>query len=314
MQKPTYVVIAALFIAIITSAAFIGLYVTNRSQTSSSSPSGSPSVLHVVAAENFWGSLVTQLGGAHVQVLSIVTDPNADPHEYESNAADAKAIANANYVILNGAGYDDWALDLIKASNTPGQKVLNVATLLGQSVGSNPHFWYNPYYVNGTVHQMYLDLVSLDYADSSYFTQQYASLNASLAVYNAQINEIRAQFNGTEVASTESIFVYLANATGLDLVSPPAFMQAVSEGNDPPAQSIVQFEQQLESGNVSVLVYNKQTVTPITQNMETLATQYNVTVVGITETMQPLNSTFQDWMNTELISLQNALNQKALGR
>jgi zinc/manganese transport system substrate-binding protein len=314
LQKTTYIIIAGLAIAIIVSATFAGLYVTNRSPASSPSPSSSTTVLQVVAAENFWGSLVKQLGGVHVQVLSIVTDPNADPHEYESNAADAEAIAKANYVIINGAGYDDWALDLIEAGNTPGQKVLNVATLLGQSVGSNPHFWYSPYYVNDTVHQMYLDLVSLDHEDSSYFTQQYASLNASLAVYNMRIDEIKAQFNGTEVASTESIFVYLANATGLDLVSPPAFMEAVAEGNDPPAQSVVQFQQQLQSGNVSVLVYNQQTVTPLTQSMKTIATQNNVTVIGVTETIQPPDISFQDWMNAELISLQNALNSKALGQ
>ena len=130
---------------------------------------------------------------------------------------------------------------------------------------------------------------------------------------NSRIDEIRAQFNGTEVASTESIFVYLANATGLDLVSPPAFMAAVSEGNDPSAQSVVQFQQQLESGNVSVLVYNSQTVTPLTDSMKTLATKNSVAVVGITETIQPPTLSFQDWMNTQLISLQNALNAKTLG-
>ena len=75
------------------------------------------------------------------------------------------------------------------------------------------------------------------------------------------------------MASTESIFVYLANATGLDLVSPPAFMNAVAEGTDPPAQSVSEFENQLESGNVSVLVYNEQTVTPLTQQMKQIAVQ-----------------------------------------
>jgi zinc/manganese transport system substrate-binding protein len=267
----------------------------------------------VVAAENFWGSLVSQLGGIDVQVKSIVTNPNADPHEYESSAADAEAIAKANYVIVNGAGYDQWALELISASNTQGQKVLNVASLLGQGIGSNPHFWYNPYYVRIVVHQMYLDLVSLAPNDTSYFTQQYASLNASLAPYYAKINQIRAEFNGTEVASTESIFVYLANATGLDLVSPPAFMEAVSEGSDPPVQSVVQFEQQLQSGQVKVLVYNNQTVTPLTTSMKTLAAQNNVKVIGITETVYPPAASFQNWMIGELTDLLNALSAKSSG-
>jgi len=308
MRKKVYLIISILLIAIILVGIVTGLYFNSSTTTPSSTK------LQVVAGENFWGSLISQLGGSHVQVLSIVTDPNADPHEYESNAANAQAIAKANYVIVNGAGYDDWALKLISASNTPGQKVLNVANLLGQSIGSNPHFWYSPYYVNTTIHQMYTDLVSLDKADTSYYTQQYATLNSSIAVYNQRIDEIKAKFNSTEVAATEDIFVYLANATDLNLVSPPAFMEAVAEGNDPPAQSVVQFQQQLQSGNVSVLVYNQQTVTPLTQNMKALAAQNNIPIVGVTETIQPPDVSFQDWMNAELISLQNALNSKSLGQ
>jgi zinc/manganese transport system substrate-binding protein len=270
--------------------------------------------LQIVAAENFWGSLISQLGGGRVHVLSIVTDPNADPHEYESNSANAIAIADASFVIVNGAGYDTWALSLISADNNPNQKILNVQELIGQSVGANPHFWYSPYYVNETVKAMYSDLVSIDPAGAGYYQKQYVTLSASMGVYNERISEIRQQFAGTKVGSTESIFEYLANATGLDLISPPAFMEAVAEGNDPPAQSIVQFEQQITSGNVSVLVYNAQTVTPLTQSIKALAAQHNIPIVGVTETIQPPDVPFQVWMNAELISLQNALNANALGQ
>jgi zinc/manganese transport system substrate-binding protein len=302
LRKTTYIAIAGL-IAIIIFGSFAGLYLSGNLSPSTKSTGK----LQIVAAENFWGSLILQLVGTHAQVFTIVTDPNADPHEFESTTADAIAIANANYVIVNGAGYDDWALKLISANSNPDQQILNVANLVGAHVGSNPHFWYDPTYVNVTIHQMYTDLISLNQSDTAYFTQQYANLNASLAPYNQQINNIKRQFAGTEVAATESVFVYLANATGLNLVSPSAFMQAVSEGNDPPAQSIVQFQQQLQSGNVKVLVYNSQTVTPITGEMESIATQNNITLVPITETVAPPNTPFQDWMNSELTSIQNAL-------
>lgn len=290
----------------------------NSTPTSSSlaSSHNSTSTIQIVAAENFWGSLISQLGGTHVQVLSIVSDPNADPHEYESNTVDAQAIANANFVIVNGAGYDDWALKIISASNNPNQKVLNVADLLGKKDGDNPHFWYSPVYVNETVNKMYSYLVSIDPSNTAYYTQQYTSLNASLGQYNSRIDEIKQQFHGARVAATESIFVYLANATGLDLISPPEFMEAVAEGNDPPAQSVVQFQQQLQGqdGNVTMLVYNEQTVTPLTQSMKALAAKQDIPIVGVTETIQPPDVSFQDWMNGELLALQNALNAQALGQ
>src|SRR6266849_8024202 len=153
MQKRTYV-IAAVLAATLVVATAAGLYF-NRPP----SPTSSTQV-QVVAAENFWGSLVSQLGGTHTQVLSIVSDPNADPHDYESNAANARAIANANLVIVNGAGYDDWALRLLSANGNPNQRVLNVANLLQKQAGDNPHFWYSPNYGNRTIHAMYSDLIS----------------------------------------------------------------------------------------------------------------------------------------------------------
>jgi zinc/manganese transport system substrate-binding protein len=315
--------VSLVLVAIILAAAvFAGQYLSSQNRSPQSiqtteaaqAATSEAAVIPVVAAENFWGSLITQLGGTRTRVLSIVTDPNADPHEYESNSQDAQAIANAAFVIVNGAGYDDWALKLIAASNTPHQVVLNVADLLGKKEGDNPHFWYSPYYVNDTVKAMYSDLVSIDAAGTAYFTQQYASLNASLGVYNARISEIKQKFAGAKVASTESIFVYLANATGLDLVSPPAFMDAVAEGNDPPAQSVVQFQQLIQNGTVTVLVYNAQTVTPLTQNIKAMAATKGIPVVAVTETIQPPDIPFEVWMNAELISLQNALNAQALGQ
>lgn len=311
MRRTSYAIIAAVSAALIVSTAFAGIYLANPTTSSTTSSSG---VMHVVAAENFWGSLITQLGGTRVSVTSIVSDPNADPHEYESNTGDAIAIANAQLVIINGAGYDTWAQQLIASSNTPHQVVLNVQELVNQTVDANPHFWYSPTYVNETVKAMYQDLVSIDPSHASYYTQQYDALKASLAEYNGRIAEIKQQFGGVKVASTESIFVYLANAAGLDVVSPPAFMEAVAEGNDPPAQSIVQFDQLITNGTVKVLVYNEQTVTPLTQSTEALASQHNIPIVPVTETIQPPDVSFQVWMNAQLIILQNALNQQALGK
>jgi zinc/manganese transport system substrate-binding protein len=319
MQTRTIVIGAALIVVVLAVAGFAGLYLSNSpsqpSQTgTAASAASSSSPIQVVAGENFWGSLVSQLGGSRTQVLSIVSDPNADPHEYESNSANAQAIATAALVIVNGAGYDDWALKLISASNNSNQKVLNVADLLGKRKGDNPHFWYSPLYVNETVKAMYSDLLLIDPSATAYYTQQYASLNASLGQYNSRISEIKEKFSGVKVASTESIFVYLANATGLDIVSPPAFMDAVAEGNDPSAQSIVQFQQLLQNGSVSVLVYNAQTVTPLTQSIKALAASKGIPIVAVTETIQPPDVSFQDWMNAELLALQNALNAQALGQ
>jgi zinc/manganese transport system substrate-binding protein len=312
MQR-TAIAIVVIIILVATGGAYAAINLTPPPASACSTSGG---VIQVVAGENFWGSLVSQIGGSHVNVTSIVTDPNTDPHEYESNTADARAIANACLVVVNGAGYDTWALNEIAASNTPHQTVLNVQMLLGQPVDANPHFWYSPYYVNATARAMYKDLIAIDPANSEYYKQQYANLNSSLwTSYMEQESIIKQQFAGTPVASTESIFAYMANATGLKIITPPTFMEAVAEGNDPSSQDVATFENQLNGGNatVRVLVYNAQTVTPLTQSLLALAAKNGIPYIRITETIQPSTFTFQAWMQGEVEELQNALNAAALG-
>src|SRR5581483_8097400 len=144
------------------------------------------------------GSLVYQLGGNKVKVRSIVSDPNADPHEYESSSVDARSYASSDYVIENGAGYDSWSDKLLSANSSTSRKVLNVAALLGKKDGDNPHFWYNPAYVNKVVKSMESDLISLDAKDKSYFENNYNNLRRGLAVYQDRINVIKHQYSGVK--------------------------------------------------------------------------------------------------------------------
>ncbi|MGH7687841.1 MAG: metal ABC transporter solute-binding protein, Zn/Mn family [Candidatus Dormibacteria bacterium] len=278
----------------------------------SSSTGGATGTIHVVAAENFWGSIVTQLGGTHVSVTSIVSDPNADPHDYQSSASNARAFATAQYVILNGAGYDNWASSLLDANQSSSRTVFTVADLLGKKEGDNPHFWYSPSYVTQVADRITGDLSKVDSGDASYFAQQRATLTSDLKPYTDRIGAIKQQFSGRKVAATESIFVYMASALGLDLISPPEFMQAVSEGNDPPASTVTAFQQQLQTGQATVLVYNQQTATDVTTNLRQLASQKNIPIVGVTETIQPPDTSFELWQVGELNDLQNALNASKL--
>jgi len=269
-------------------------------------------VLNIVAGENFWGSIVTQLAGKAGKVTSVVTDPNADPHSYESSSDDARAFADANYVVLNGAGYDAWAGKLINGNPTPTRKVLTIAELLGKKEGDNPHFWYHPDYVTMVADRVASDLKGLDALDASYFDAQRAALDTALAPQRARLTAIKAKFAGTPVASTESIFAYLAGYLGLKVLSPADFMQAVAEGNDPPAASVAAFQDLLSKKQVKLLVYNQQTSTAVTTNLRKIATARAIPVVGVTETIEPPDATFEKWFGAELIDLQNALGAQAL--
>lgn len=268
--------------------------------------------LNIVAGENFWGSIVAQLAGRAGNVTSVVTDPNADPHNYETSSEDARAFAGADYVVINGAGYDSWADKLLSGNPNPNRKVFAVADLLGKKEGDNPHFWYDPDYVTKVTDQIEADLKGLAPADATYFDAERTVVDAAMAPYRNRLTAIKAKFAGTPVAATESIFVYLGQYLALNVISPPEFMQAVAEGNDPPAPSVAQFQDQITTKQAKVLVYNLQTSTAVTTNIKKLAAEAGIPTVPVTETIQPPDATFEQWFDAELEQLQNALNANAL--
>jgi zinc/manganese transport system substrate-binding protein len=291
------------------SLAAISYYVVGQKQQIPQGTHANASALHVVAAENFWGSLLQQIGGSDVSIATIVTDPNADPHDYEATSADARAVASADYVVLNGVGYDTWADKLIAAGGKAGRKVLKVGDLVEKKEGDNPHLWYEPTYVNAAIAQIEQDLIALDPSHADDYRANYAALQQSLAPYQSSIDAIREQYAGTKVAATEDIFVYLTDATGLDLITPPSFVQAMGDGNDPPASTVATFQDQIKSGEVKVLLYNEQTVTPLTDSLKQMAQSKNIPIVGMTETVSPPDASYQDWMGAQLTALQAALQQ-----
>src|SRR5438105_1115153 len=183
-------------------------------------PVQSGTTITVVAGENFWGSIAAQLGGSKVTVQSVVTDPNADPHEYESSSSDARAFAEARLVILNGAGYDSWGQKLLGANKATNRRVLNIAELLGKKQGDNPHFWYDPSYVTRIADEITSDYESIDPADATYFDQQRFQVKAQFQPYMDEIANIKQKYPHVPIGATESIFQYMAAALGLDLITP----------------------------------------------------------------------------------------------
>lgn len=270
--------------------------------------------VQVVAAENFWGSIAAQVGGNHVHVTNIIVDPNADPHSYEPTNPDARTVARAGYVIVNGAGYDPWAEKLLQANPVSGRKELNVGDFNGKHEGDNPHMWYNPDYVTAVVNKMRDDLKTLDPADASAFDRSaQAFLTTGLKQYHDLIAAIKTRYGGTPVGATESIFSYLAPALGLNLVTPYSYLKAVSEGEDISAADQASVEQQIRQKQVKILVYNSQNTPNNIQALITLAKNNHMPVATITETLTPATASYQDWQSAQLQGIQSALAQ-ATGR
>lgn len=264
-----------------------------------SPPAGSSGRLHVVAAENFWGSIAAQVGGGTVSVTTIINNPDADPHDYDPTPADARAIAQADYVIVNGAGYDPWASKLLDANPVDGRKVLDIAKLAGVRDGDNPHMWYSPTIVQRVILKMGTDLGLADRAQQLW--------SDGFAEYRNTIAIIRQKYSGTPVGATESIFAYMAQGTGLDLITPSAYLNAISEGADPSASDKATVINQIDTKQIRVFVFNSQNSTPEVQGLVDRARARGIPIVSVTETLVPAEASFQAWQTAELKALLAAL-------
>jgi zinc/manganese transport system substrate-binding protein len=293
-------------------AAAIGLAACATSSATRDPRAGK--ALDVAASVNAWGSILAQLGGSHVHATSIISNPDTDPHDYEPTPADGRTIARARLFVENGIGYDTWAAKAIAASPDSGRIVIDIGDLVGVPEGGNPHRWYSPGDVEKVADEITADLKKADPAGATYFdSQRQAFENTGLARYHRLIADIKAKYAGTSVGASESIFAPLAEALGLDLVTPASFLKATSEGTDPSAADKATIDHQISAKTIKVYVFNSQNSTPDIAAQVSAAKKAGIPVSTVTETLSPVGASFQDWQSAQLQALQSAL-QAGTGR
>jgi zinc/manganese transport system substrate-binding protein len=239
-----------------------------------------------------------------VRVRSVVVNPAADPHAYEPTPADARAMAAAQLVIVNGIGYDPWAPALLRASPSDGRRVLTVGDVVGLKAGDNPHQWYSPTAVQGVIDRITAEYQRLDPRDQDYFRRLHATFeNAALGRYRSLVATIRRRCAGVPVGASESVFAPLADALGLRLITPLGFLKAVSEGTDISAADKSAADRQIRTRQIRVWVYNRQNATPDVTRVTQEAAAAGIPVTSVTETLDPASASFQDWQVAELQGL-----------
>ena len=261
--------------------------------------------INVVAAENFYGDVVEQIGGPEVSVASILTNPDQDPHLFEANPSTARALADAKLVVYSGADYDAWAAKLLAASKAPARQVIDVAKLVHRKSGDNPHIWYDPATMPVLARHLAEALSRLDPPHRVDYAKRLAAFEDSMKGVSAKVSELRGKYAGTVVTATEPVFGYMADALGLKMRN-ARFQLAVMNDTEPSATEIAGFEKDLRTHTVKVLFYNSQTSEALTERMRAIATEAKVAIVGVTET-EPPGKRYQEWMLSQLAALDQAL-------
>ncbi|WP_186116160.1 metal ABC transporter solute-binding protein [Burkholderia gladioli] len=261
--------------------------------------------LQVVAAENFYGDVIKQIGGANVSVTSILSNPDQDPHLFEASPKTARALQHANLVVYNGADYDPWMGKLLAASKNATRKTIVVADLVGKKPGDNPHLWYDPATMPAAALAISAALGAADPSHKADYDANLAGFLASLKPIDAKVAALRAQYKGVPVTATEPVFGYMSDAIGLEMRN-LRFQLATMNDTEASATDIAAFENDLRKRQVKALIYNSQAEEPMTKRMLKIAKDASVPTVSVTET-QPAGKTFQQWMLAQLDALGAAL-------
>jgi zinc/manganese transport system substrate-binding protein len=259
----------------------------------------------VVAAENFYGDMATQIGGANVAVTSILSNPDDDPHLFEASPATAKALSDAQVVIVNGVDYDPWMEKLLSAHKAPDRKEIIVANLVGHKAGDNPHLWYDPAYMKAAAKALVADLTAVDPVHKADYEQGEAKFLDSLKPLDDKIATMHKSYAGQPVTASEPVFGYQAGLIGLK-VHNEKYALAVMNNAEPTPSEVAAFENDLKGKKVKAMLYNAQASEPAVGKLVQLAKDNNIPVVGVSET-EPPNSTYQDWMMGQLNALDKAL-------
>ncbi|MDQ7093774.1 zinc ABC transporter substrate-binding protein [Desulfosporosinus sp. PR] len=278
---------------------------TGAAATQANSAGASGAKINVVAAENFYGEVAQAVGGDHVNVTSILTNPGQDPHDYEPTAETSKAVAGAQVVVYTGIGYDDWMERLLKADSSAKTKdVVAVGSdLLGKSAGDNPHVWYDLATMPKLASKLADDLGKLDPANSEDYQKRAKDYIATMAPLTDKAAKIK-QGSPVSIDVSEPVFDYMAESLNLQ-VNNPKFALAVEEGNDPTASDYAQVQDDIKNHKIKLFVFNTQTDSPTVENIVKLAQGNSIPIIKVTET-EPTGKNYIQWMAEQLDQVGNA--------
>jgi zinc/manganese transport system substrate-binding protein len=264
-------------------------------------------LIHITAAENVYGETAKQLGGPYVEVISILNNPNQDPHLFSVTPSTAKAVKFADIIIMNGAHYDPWMLSLIQFNKKTQPVLIVLADLIKWDNKKNPHLWYVPQSMVIFAEHLVKQLSIHDPQNSQFYENELNNFRREYQKLIQKMQAIKKTYQGTTVIATEPLFNDMASYMGL-VMRGESFQQSIMNDVPPAISDIQQFEDDLRKHRAAVLFYNQQVLNTMTKRMLAIAAEENIPIVGLSETL-PKQMTYVQWMEQQLMQVEKALKQ-----
>jgi zinc/manganese transport system substrate-binding protein len=205
--------------------------------------------LNVVASFSILGDFVRNVGGDRINVTTLV-GPDSDSHVYVPAPADAKKVANARLVFVNGLGFEGWLSRLLKSAGGKAAVVTTTAGIAPLKVGSvaDPHAWQSVGNAKIYVANIRDALVVAAPADAEAFKSNAAAYLADLDALERELREAVAKIpeSRRKVISTHSAFGYFAAAYGVEFIAP----LGVSTESEASARDIARIITQIRAAKI----------------------------------------------------------------
>lgn len=268
----------------------------------------------IVATTNVYGDIAEAIGGDDVEVTSLIRSLTQDPHAYEASARDRLAVSRADLVIANGGGYDSFIdalvegtdADLLTAVEAEDHDHADDDGHAGHSHDGNEHVWYEPEVMAELATEIGEHLAEIDPAHADAYAANTEVFLAGIDDLEQELDALAATRAGTGVFVTEPVPVLLLDEADLENRTPPAFSEAVEEGQDVPPATLLEARSVLESGEVAVVIANAQTGGAETTDVIALAESLGIPVLEFTELL-PEGLTYLEWMQQNIAELTAAL-------
>jgi zinc/manganese transport system substrate-binding protein len=205
--------------------------------------------INVVASFSILGDFAKNVGGDRVNVTTLV-GPNSDVHVYTPAPADAKKIADAKLVIINGLGLEGWLPRLVQSSGSKAAVVVATNGIAPRKLGfdADPHAWQSVVNAKIYVANIRDALIAADQGGAAIYRANADAYLTKLDALDREVREAVAQIAEArrKVISTHDAFGYFAAAYGIAFIAP----QGVSTESEPSARDIAAIITQIRTGKI----------------------------------------------------------------
>ncbi|WP_433524333.1 metal ABC transporter solute-binding protein, Zn/Mn family [Nocardia pseudovaccinii] len=266
----------------------------------SSKDSDKPSV---VASTNVWGNIAATIAGPDASVTALITDPAADPHSHETSAVESAKISDADLVVFNGGGYDEF---IEKAIQGKDKRTVDAFESRTDKSDENEHVFYDIGTVSTVADRIASALGEIDSVHATAYADRAAAFKSQLSAITAAATKIAGEHPKTPVLQTEPLAHYLLVTAGTQDLTPHEFQEAIEQETDPAPAAVAATQDLLTGKKVRALIYNIQTEDKITKDLRALAQSNGLPIVEVTETL-PGGVDYIQWQTKNAQALALAL-------